>query len=62
VLAESNLSLSIVTSWKCQACSKNFKTVEQLDEHKKSKKHKKAEKIYLDEHPEETMSDIFKSI
>jgi len=33
-----------------------------LDDHKKSKKHKKAEKEYLKEHPEAEPSSIFKSI
>lgn len=33
-----------------------------LDEHKRSKKHKKTEKEYLQAHPEESLSSIFKSI
>ena len=33
-----------------------------LDDHKKSKKHKRAEKEYLLEHPEAEVSSIFKSI
>ena len=33
-----------------------------LDEHKKSKKHKKSEKEYLLAHPEAEPSSIFKSI
>jgi hypothetical protein len=62
VLANSNLSVSVTTSWKCQPCSKTFKTIEMLDEHKKSKKHKKSEKEYLLAHPEAEPSSIFKSI
>jgi hypothetical protein len=33
-----------------------------LDEHKKSKKHKKSEKEYILAHPEAEPSSIFKSI
>ena len=62
MLANSNLSVSVTTSWKCQPCSKTFKTIEMLDEHKKSKKHKKSEKEYLLAHPEAEPSSIFKSI
>jgi len=52
VLANSNMSVSVVTSWKCTPCSKNFKTIEQLNEHKNSKKHKKFEKEYRIAHPD----------
>lgn len=62
LLANSNLSVSVTTSWKCQPCSKSFKTIEMLDDHKKSKKHKKSEKDYLVAHPEAEPSSIFKSI
>lgn len=33
-----------------------------LDDHKKSKKHKKSEKEYMKEHPDASDSSIFKSI
>jgi len=33
-----------------------------LDEHKKSKKHKKSEKEYMLAHPEAQLSSMFKSI
>ena len=33
-----------------------------LDEHKRSKKHKKSEKDFMKAHPEESLSSIFKSI
>lgn len=56
------MSVSVSTSWKCQPCGKSFKTIEMLDDHKKSKKHKKAEKDYMLEHPETEPSDFFKSI
>lgn len=39
---------------KCQPCKKVFKTNEQMEQHKKSKNHKKNEKAYLEAHPEVT--------
>lgn len=62
MLANSNLSVSVTTSWKCAPCGKVFKTIEMLNDHKGSKKHKKAEKEYIKEHPEADPSSIFKSI
>lgn len=47
--------------YKCQACKKTFKTPEQLEQHKKSKNHKKAEKVYLASHPE-GVSSMFDNI
>lgn len=38
--------------FKCQPCHKTFKSKEQLEQHKKSKNHKKAEKAYLEAHPD----------
>ena len=49
------------TKWKCKACSKAYKTIESLDEHKRSKKHKKNEKEWLIKNPKEGES-IFRSI
>jgi transcriptional regulator NrdR family protein len=56
------MSVSVVTSWKCTPCSKNFKTIEQLNEHKNSKKHKKFEKEYRIAHPDIAQSSLFKSV
>ena len=39
-----------------------FKTIESLDEHKRSKKHKKNEMEYLAKNPGEESGSIFKSI
>lgn len=36
--------------------------MEQLDEHKRNKKHKKREKEYLVKHPDQSQSSLFKSI
>ena len=62
VLANSDMSVSVTTNWKCVACSKSFKTEETLNEHRNTKKHKQAEKAYLREHPESDPSSIFKSV
>jgi protease II len=62
MLQQSNISVSTETKWKCKACSKIFKTIESLDEHKRSKKHKKNEKEFLDKNPNSELSSIFKSI
>ena len=56
------MSVSVETKWKCYPCAKIFKTVESMDEHKRSKKHKKNEKAYLAKHPDVEVSSIFKSI
>ena len=61
MLQHSQLSMSMETKWKCKACSKTFKTVEMLDEHKRSKKHKRSEKEFLAKHPDQ-QSSIFKSM
>ena len=62
MLQNSKLSVSVETHFKCYPCSKIFKTRESLEEHKRSKKHKKSEKIYLAKHPETEPSSIFRSI
>lgn len=56
------MSVSVETRWKCYPCSKIFKTHSSLTEHERSKKHKKSAKAYLEQHPEHSMSSIFKSI
>ena len=61
-LANSQISMTMETRWKCNPCAKIFKTRESQHEHERSKKHKKSVKIYLEKHPEETQSSIFKSI
>ena len=61
-LQNSKLSVTLETRWKCTPCSKTFKTKESLNEHERSKKHKKSTKTYLQAHPEESLSSIFKSI
>ena len=61
-LQNSQLSVSVETRWKCYPCAKIFKTHSSLNEHERSKKHKKSAKTYLERHPEESMSSIFKSI
>ena len=57
-----NLSLTntSTTIWKCVPCSKSFKTLESLNTHKNSKKHKKSEKDYTATHPDEPVSSLFK--
>lgn len=62
MLAESKISITMETRWKCKACSKTFKTMESQTEHERSKKHKKSTKEYLAKHPDESLSSIFKSI
>jgi len=49
------------TLWKCIACNKTFKCMDSLNDHKKSKKHKRSEKVYRDKHPESGDSSVFKS-
>ena len=61
-LANSEISITIETRWKCYPCAKIFKTQESQKEHERSKKHKKSTKTYLASHPEESLSSIFKSI
>ena len=61
-MANSQMSVSVETKWKCQPCAKIFKTVESMDEHKRSKKHKKNEKAFMAKHPETDASSIFRSI
>lgn len=46
-MVSANASAFTDVSYKCQACNKTFKSAEQLNEHKKSKKHKKNEKAYI---------------
>lgn len=48
--------------YKCQACNKTFKSQSQLNEHKKSKKHKKNEKDFLKKFPDASEDSIFGSI
>ena len=62
MLANSNLSVTLTTMWKCGPCGKAFKSIEMLDEHKKSKKHKKTEKEFLIANPNSSVSSMFKSI
>jgi len=61
-MANSQMSVSVETRWKCLPCAKIFKTVESMDEHKRSKKHKKNEKAFMAKHPETDASSIFRSI
>lgn len=61
-MVSANASLVSEVTYKCQPCSKSFKSIEMLDEHKKSKKHKKSEKEYMKAHPEASESSMFKSI
>lgn len=49
------------TLWKCIACNKTFKSMDSLNEHKKSKKHKRSEKEYRLKHPESGEDSVFKS-
>ena len=48
--------------WKCQPCKKTFKCMEQLDQHKLSKNHKKNEKQYMLDNPDHTQSSMFQNI
>ena len=56
------MSMTSETRWKCYPCAKIFKTKEAQREHERSKKHKKSTKAYLEKHPDQSMSSIFKSI
>ena len=60
-MVNANASALTDVFYKCQPCNKNFKTNEMLDEHKKSKKHKREEKEWLIKNPGQD-SSIFKSI
>ena len=62
MLQSSEMSVTVEKRWKCYPCSKIFKTQESLKEHERSKKHKKCAKAYLEAHPEESLSSIFKTI
>lgn len=61
-LENASLSMTTETRWKCKPCNKVFKTQESQHEHEKSKKHKKTTKAYLESHPDESLSSVFKSI
>lgn len=61
-MVSANASALTDVMYKCQACNKNFKSIEQLNEHKKSKKHKKNEKEYEIRNPNASKSSIFLSI
>ena len=61
-MVSANQSALSEVTFKCQPCNKTFKSVEMLDQHKKSKNHKKNEKDYLKSHPDQNESSIFKSI
>jgi pre-60S factor REI1 len=60
-MISANASAITELNYKCICCNKSFKSQSQLDEHKKSKKHKKNEKEYLLKHPDMDSSGIFKS-
>mmetsp|Transcript_35832 Transcript_35832/g.34866 ORF Transcript_35832/g.34866 Transcript_35832/m.34866 type:complete len:94 (-) Transcript_35832:1095-1376(-) len=59
-------AISETTYWKCNACKKVFKSMEQLDQHKKSKNHKKNEKLFISQNDSKTIeylkSSMFESI
>jgi len=62
MLAQSAMSVGLSeTLWKCIPCNKTFKSLEMLDEHKKSKKHKKSEKDFKKDNPTLPESSMFKS-
>ena len=63
LLNQAAISMSVTeTLWKCMPCTKNFKSMEKLDEHKRSKKHKKSEKEFRLANPDlQDDSSIFKS-
>jgi len=61
-MASANASAMSEVLYKCHCCNKSFKTLEQLNEHKKSKKHKKAEKEYLAKNPQASKSSMFSSL
>lgn len=61
-MVSANASLVSEVTYKCQPCSKSFKSIEMLDEHKKSKKHKRNEKEFMKSNPQASESSIFKSI
>ena len=48
--------------WKCNPCKKTFKSTGQLDEHKKSKNHKKTEKEYKVANPDVSETSMFQSM
>ena len=56
------MSVNSASVWKCVPCSKQFKSLEMLDDHKTSKKHKKSEKVYRASNPAASESSIFKMV
>ena len=61
-MVEADASAITDAVWKCLPCGKTFKSEAQLDEHKRSKRHKRAEKAYAALHPDTDCSSFFKSI
>jgi len=61
-MVSANASAISEVVYKCQACNKIFKSAEQMEEHKKSKKHKKAVKEFMKQNPGSDTSSLFQSI
>ncbi len=53
-MISANASAITEVGYKCLACNKTFKSKEKLEEHMKTKKHKKNMKEYLAAHPNES--------
>jgi len=49
------------TLWKCMITNKTFKSLEKLNEHKRSKKFKRMEKEWRAANPDLTEESMFKS-
>ena len=61
-MVSANQSAMSEVTFKCHPCNKTFKSIEMLDQHKKSKNHKKNEKEYIKKNPNVSESSMFKSI
>ena len=61
-MVSANQSAMTEVTFKCHPCNKTFKSIEMLDQHKKSKNHKKNEKAYVAANPNVSESSMFKSI
>ena len=55
------MSIESEQMWKCKPCSKTFKSMHQLDQHKSSKNHKKSVKQYQQEGKDVSESSLFQS-
>jgi len=58
-MVSANASAMSEMLYKCQPCGNTYKSTEQLEEHKRSKKHKKNEKEFMAKHPGSETDSMF---